>query len=572
MPSLSPRESARHLHVALLCVAVACFSTVATAYSYAPITGPMRTKAQRIISAALAPGNISDVYSRLGQLTDDYGPRFSGSQSLEDAIDWIVATAQRDSGYNVSTEPAMVPAWIRGNEWATLQIPTRTKKLHMVGLGMSNGTQGRTITAPVMVVKSYDDLMARAAEARGKVVMFNVPFTSYGATVQYRFSGANWTHSVGGVACVIRSVSTYSMQNTHTGSSMTAPVPALAVSVEDATQLQRLYDRGVPMNMSIYMEAHQVADRPSRNVVMEIRGATKPDEYVVFGGHVDSWDIAEGAMDDGGGIVSAWGAIRILASLGIRSERTIRAVMWTNEENGDRGGQAYARINAANLNKTSFAIETDEGAFSPWSISFTGHGAAYNQLYILRSLLNPLGSGNVTKGGGGTDIGPMCRTGVPCAGLETRDPRATNFSNNPCQGMLSAADYANPGLGSLNGISDGYFWFHHSNADTLDRMDPTQLQQVAATLAVWAVAVGDLPELLPRSGATPPLPPWAQFGAPPATPPPPPNRTGIAVGAAVGIVAVALVAGAVAFVVKTRVLRRRSAGLSDEDMRHLETN
>jgi carboxypeptidase Q len=547
---------------AIVTATVLCFAGSVAAYDFATVTPAMRAKAQSIIGAALSPANRTDVYDRLAVLTDDFGPRFSGTMALERALDWVVATARTESAwYNTTTEPVMVPAWVRGDEWATLRIPTRNKTLHMVGLGMSNGTHGRVVDAPVVVVKSKDDFDDLADDAvRGKVVVWNVPFTTYGETVQYREYGGVWAADRGAAASVIRSVASYSMQSPHTGGSVTTTIPCAAVSVEDATQMQRLFDRGVPMTLQLFMDAHQDADRPSRNIIFELRGSEKPDEYVVFGGHSDSWDIAEGAMDDGGGITSAWGAIRLLASLGIRAKRTLRAVMWVNEENGDRGGQAYAKRHAGELNRTSLAMETDEGAFAPWALSFTGSDVAYNQLLLLKELLAPLGSGNVTRGGGGTDIDPMRQHGVPVASITPRDPRATNQSNNPCLGMLSPADFADKALGSQRGIPDGYFWFHHAADDTIDRMDPLQLQQVAATLAVWAVTIGDLPELLPRGGEVPPLPTTTTAptgeptptGGPMAGPPQAENDgpNGLLVGLTIvfGIIAVGAV-GAVVFIV-----------------------
>lgn len=519
-------------------------------YKLAPVTNDMRAKASAIRAAAFAPSNRSDVYDLLAQLTDDFGPRFSGSAALESAIAWIVARANQEAAYyNTTVERVLVPAWVRGNEWATLQTPTRNKTLHFVGLGMSNGTQGRVITAPVIVVDSFADLQARGADAIGKIVVFDVPFTDYGTTVQTRENAGVWAASVGAVAALIRSVSSYSMQNTHTGATLTASVPAGAVSVEDATQLKRLYVRGIPMTISLYMEAHQEPDRWSQNIIMDLRGTEKPDEFVVFGGHVDSWDIAEGAMDDGGGIMSAWGAIRILSHLGIRASRTIRAVMWVNEENGGRGGAQYAADHMAEINSTSIAIETDEGAFSPWALSFTGHQAAQQQLVILSELIGPLGAGNVTVGGGGTDIDPMCQLQVPCASIDPRDPRATNYPNNPCLGMLSSTDLSNPILGASGGIPDGYFWFHHSDADTIDRMDPTQLQTMAAVLATWAVAIGDLPALLPRDG------PLATTAAEPQEPASPDTANPTKVAVAVVACIVVLVGGTVAAALFVR--RRR---------------
>lgn len=505
----------RNLYVVFL--TLACVTSIRSgvaAYTYAPVTAAMQQHAAALQTVLNANGPVSNtwVYDHLAQLADDYGPRFSGSDALEAALDWVVETAQREGGngtlYNVTTEPVMVPAWHRGAEWATLRTPTRNKTLHMVGLGMSNNTGGRVITADVLVVGSYADLVAQGTNAIGKIIVFNVPFTTYGQTVQVRSACGTWAAAAGGVAALIRSVAPYSMQSPHTGATHTAAVPAAAISIEDATQLQRLFNRNVPLQISLYMEMMQLPDRLSRNVILQIDGASKPQEFVVFGGHSDTWDIAEGAMDDGGGILSAWGAIHFLGSLNIRVARTVRAVLWVNEENGDQGGQAYARDHAAELNFTSLAIESDEGAFSPYTLAFTGNDAAFNQLLLLSQLVEPLGAGNVSRGGGGTDIDPMCQLGVPCSSMPPRDPRATNYSNNPCRDMMSAGDFENGQLGSgNNGIPAGYFWFHHTASDTMDRMDAAQLQRYSVVMAIWAMSVADLPELLPRVGVAPPLPP-----------------------------------------------------------------
>ena len=504
---------------ALLIVALVTLPLIAKGYEYTLINDAIRNRANSIIAAATAPANQTDVYDRIAQMADDYGPRFSGSDSLEAALDWMIATATAEGktmGYTVKSEPAMVPRWIRGNEWATMQTSTRNQTLSFVGLGMSNGTNGTTVTGPLIVVQDRDDLKARSAkgETAGKVCLFNVPFTTYGKTVQYRSNAANWGAEVGCIAALIRSVSTYSIQNPHTGTSNTGPIPAGSVSLEHTDQMQRQFDRDIPMTVSIYMDAHQLTDRESKNVIFEIPGQSKPDEFVVFGGHTDSWAVGPqssfdvGVMDDGASVVASWNAIRILASLGIKVARTIRAVGWVNEENGSRGAGAYAKAHAAELNKTSFAFETDEGPFSPWTLGVTsgGHEAAFNQLYVLRGLLDPISAGNITKGGGGEDISPMCEAGVPCAGVVVRDFRATDYANNPCRDILSTADYADKTLGAQGGIPDGYFWFHHSSGDSMRTVDPDQLQILSAFLAVWGATIADLPELLPRSGPVPPLP------------------------------------------------------------------
>lgn len=229
-------------------------------YTYVYPDAGMRTTANSIIGAARARVNASDAtYSQLAYLCDTFGPRFSGTPALESALDWVVSTMQAE-GFNVIQQPVLVPQWVRGNEWAKMTSP-RNMTLHFVGLGMSNSTgiPPAPVTAEVLVVSSYDDLMAKAAQAVGKIVLFNVPFTTYGATVQYRSSGAVWAYSVGAVGALVRSVGPYGIQTPHTGGSTTAPIASGAVSIEDASMMQRMQDRGQTIVVTMYMEAQQLA-------------------------------------------------------------------------------------------------------------------------------------------------------------------------------------------------------------------------------------------------------------------------------------------------------------------------
>jgi carboxypeptidase Q len=482
----------------VLCAAVTALA--AADFQYQLITNDMTNVANQLISASQVN---TTAYERLGYLADTFGPRFSGTQAVESALDWLVSVAQSD-GFTVTQQPVNVPRWVRGNEWAKMVSP-RNKTLHFTGLGMSNNTGGQVITAPVFVVSSYAELMQNATQAKGCIVLFNAIFTSYGQTVQYRMNAAVWAASVGAVGALIRSVGPYGIQTPHTGASQTGPIAAGAVSMEDASQMQRMQSRGQAIVVSLYMEAQQLPDSPSRNVIIDWPGSELPSEYVVMGGHSDSWDIAEGAMDDGGGIITTLEALRLIKAIGLRPRRTVRVVFWVNEENGGAGGDAYASGFANTLNSTSIAIETDDGAFSPWTLSFYGHDAAFNQLLLLAPLLDPLAAGNVTRTTGppGSDIAPTCTSSAnfPCGGISTLDPRSTPYANNPCLGFANGQPPA-----AQNRISDGYFWFHHSGGDTLDRMDPFQLQTVAATLAVWTATIANLPVLLPRSGPVPPMP------------------------------------------------------------------
>jgi len=296
------------------------------------------------------------------------------------------------------------------------------------------------------------------------------------------------------LAALVRSVAPYGIQTVHTGSSQTASVPGGCISAEDSAQFRRFQNRGQRVRVELMMNAHSEPDVQSRNLVVTIRGSELPNEFVVMGGHVDSWDIAEGAMDDGGGIFTSWEAIRLIHALGLQPRRTMRAVMWVNEENGSRGAQAYARAHAADLATTSIAIETDAGTFTPFRLGVDGSSAAIAILKdIGANMLARIGAGNVTAGGGGVDIGPMCAKGVPCAGLQVLDQRVGPYANNPCLGFNNGG-----GQTYVGEIPDGYFWYHHTDADTVDKLNPTQLQLSAAAMALWSYGVAQLPALLPR--------------------------------------------------------------------------
>jgi carboxypeptidase Q len=404
---------------------------------------------------------------------DGFGHRLSGSASLESAIDWILLEMKRDSLENVRGERVMVPHWVRGDESAEMVKPRRAR-LHMLGLGGSIATPRKGITAPVLVVTSFDDLRNRAVEARGKIVLFDVPFTTYRETVKYRVEGASAAARAGAVACLIRSVAAYSIRSPHTGvmryDSTVGRIPAAALSVEDAMMLRRLQDRGSPAVVTLRMAARTLPDAASRNVLAEITGRERPDEVVVLGGHIDSWDVGQGAMDDAGGSVAAWEAVRLMKHLGLRPRRTVRVVLWTNEENGGRGAIAYRDAHAEQLNQHVLAIESDNGAFVPRGFRFTGTDAAFQRVQQIAGLLAPIGADKVTlePDSPEADIAPLVERGVPGMGLDVDRSR--------------------------------YFWFHHSEGDTLDKLDPAELARCVAALAVMAYVAADLADGLPRAG------------------------------------------------------------------------
>jgi carboxypeptidase Q len=434
---------------------------------------PAAVEAYRAVADSLihAATRDSAAYTRLGTLVDRFGHRLSGSPSLEAAIDWVLAEMKKDGLQNVRGEPVMVTHWERGRESVELVKPRRAS-LRMLGLGGSIGTPAAGITAPVLVVESFEDLERRKTEARGKIVLFDAPFTDYGETRRYRSDGPSAAARAGAVACLIRSVASFSIRSPHTGrliyDSTAARIPAAALSVEDAMMLHRMQSRGDQPVVTLRMEARQLPDARSRNVVAEIVGRERPDEVVVLGGHIDSWDVGQGAMDDAGGSVAAWEAVRLMKQLGLRPRRTVRVVLWTNEENGVDGGNAYRDAHAGELDRHVLAMESDGGVFQPRGIAFAGSDSAAATMARVVSLLAPIGAGGFERSTGSpeADIAPLVEAGVPGAGLDVEASR--------------------------------YFWYHHTDGDTLDKLDPAEVARCVALMAVVAYVVADLPAPLAR--------------------------------------------------------------------------
>jgi carboxypeptidase Q len=450
-----------------LIAALSLCAAPARAQQQTNIAADYRAAADRIIDRALAD---SAGFVRLTELVDRFGPRFSGTENLERAIDWILDQMRRDGLHAVRGEPVQVPRWVRGAESLRLVHP-RARDLPVLGLGGSIGTPEEGVTADVLVVGSFEELEARAPQARGRIVLFDVPFTNYGETVRYRTTGAIAAARAGAVASLVRSVGPFSMQTPHTGAMSYADsvprIPHAAITGEDALLLRRMQERGERVTVTLRMSARTLPDTESRNVVAELRGRERPDEFVVIGGHIDSWDVGQGAMDDAGGSVAAWEVVRLLQRLGLQPRRTIRVVLWTNEENGLRGALAYRDRHRARIDNHILAVESDAGVFRPLGFGFTGSDDAYRVVQQIGSLLARIGAGNIVRGGGGADIGPLMELGVPGMGLNVDGSR--------------------------------YFWYHHSDADTIDKLDAREFNECVAALAILAYVVADLPERLPRT-------------------------------------------------------------------------
>src|SRR3954453_18169489 len=424
-----------------------------------------RDPASRLIGEAVS---TTFAWDRLAVLTDTIGNRLSGTPALDHAIQWAAAEMKKDGLANVHTERVMVPRWVRGSESAEIVEPAR-HTMAMLGLGDSVGTTGDGIQAEVLVVHTFDELDAKAATARGRIVLFNVPFTSYGETVRFRSMGPSRAARHGAVAMLVRAVGPSGLRTPHTGAlsyTSDAPkIPAAAISTEDADRLQRMTDRGGRVVVRLKMEAHFDADVPSANVVGEIRGRERPDEVVVVSGHLDSWDVGAGATDDGGGCGVTGEAVRLMKKLNLRPRRTVRVVLWTNEENGGRGGTAYRDQHRAELGKHVLMLESDGGVFRPQGFGFTGSDAARETVKTIATLLSGIAADQISPGGGGADIGPSMQEGHV------------------------------PGM-SLDVDGSKYFLIHHTAADTVDKIDPVEMAKCAAAVAVMAYVVADLPQRL----------------------------------------------------------------------------
>ena len=425
---------------------------------------PYRETTSRLLGEAVASDHA---WQRLAELGDTFGHRLSGSQALEDAIDWAVAQMKKDGLENVRKEPVKVPHWVRGRESLEIVSPRRHEVV-MLGLGNSAGTPADGVEAELLVVRNYQELEAAGQQVKGKIVLYNVPFTNYGETVQFRSGGPSRAAALGAVATLVRAVGPPGLRTPHTGAlnyaTGTPQIPAAAISTEDADRLQRMSDRGTTIRLRLKMEAKFLPDADSFNVVGEIRGREKPDEVIVVSGHFDSWDVGTGSTDDGGGCVVTWEALRLMKKLNIRPRRTIRVVLWTNEENGLRGGNAYRDRYREQLANHVLMMESDSGVFRPTGFGFTGSDTARQTVRDIATLLKGIRADRIGPSGGGADIGPSVEAGkVPSMSLE---------------------------------VDGNYFLLHHTPADTVDKIDAMDMARAAGAIAVMTYVIAEMPERL----------------------------------------------------------------------------
>ncbi len=425
-------------------------------------------------------------YRQVAYLSNNIGPRLSGSPQAARAVEYVAAELKK-LGLEVRLEKIMVPHWVRGEERGELvQFPGMAggtvQKIVLCALGGSVATPPGGLTAEIVVVGSFAELAQMGREKiAGKIVLFNNKFdremalagqagNAYGQAVAYRFAGAGAAAPFGALAALVRSAGGSQNRLAHTGA-MGYPdgvtkIPTAAVSNEDADLIEYLARQGAT-KIHLTLTPQTLPDVESFNVIGDLRGSEKPDEVVIVSGHLDSWDLGRGAIDDGAGVGVAMQTANILKQLKLRPKRTIRVIAWMNEENGGRGSAAYAQDEAANIAKHFAAIESDFGAGHPLGFAFAGKNEALNFFAPLSNVLLSQGAFQVTpQPNVGADTAPLTRLGVP----------------------------------SFAPLSDGRFYFdyHHTAADTLDKIDPRHLAENASVLAVLSYGLANLEQPLPR--------------------------------------------------------------------------
>lgn len=431
--------------------------------------------ASEIIGTALVQ---SEAYEKLEYLSDRIGNRISGSPQLDQAIEWAVKSMKADGLENVHTEAAKVPHWVRGEEFAEMVAPAK-HKFTILGLGGTVGTPAEGITAEVVVVRNFDELDKLGEQVKGKIVAYNFPMRKdvspdqgYGEAVRYRGNGAIRAAKYGAVGVLVRSVTTVSLSTPHTGAMRyqddVPKIPAAAVTIENAELMQRLSLQGEKIVVKLKLGAQTLPDADSANVIGEIRGSEHPEEVIVVSGHIDSWDVGTGSNDDGAGSVIAMEAVHTLARLKLRPRRTIRVVLFTNEENGLKGAVAYGETHKDEVSKHVATLEADSGGTRPVGFSFKGKDESYAVVQDIASLLSNLRADKVERSqdGVGADVSVLTNAGVP-------------------------------GLGLRNDNSH-YFDIHHTNADTFEKQDRTDLSLNVATMAVMIYILADMKEPLAR--------------------------------------------------------------------------
>lgn len=419
---------------------------------------------RKIFDEALEKG---DSYEMLHYLTKQIGGRLSGSPQAAAAVEWSRQQMLSYGFDNVFLQEVMVPHWVRGEKEIGKIVNSKklgTVDFNVVALGNSVGTGDAGVLGQVIEVKDFQELAQLGRKSiEGKIVFFNRPmdaklidtFGAYSGASNQRGSGPSEAAKYGAIGVLVRSLSSFKDDVPHTGSTRYAlnipQIPAIAISTEDADLLSELLADDKELNFYFETHCQMLEDVLSHNVVGEIKGSEFPDEYIVVGGHLDSWDLSEGAHDDGAGCVQSIEVLRLMRALGYKPKRTIRAVMFMNEENGLRGGTKYAELAAQNKEHHIAALESDRGGFLPIGFGISGDEAEVNKMLSWKSYFEPFGIFQFLTSGGGADIGPLRPLGTPTIGYIPDSQR--------------------------------YFKYHHTPIDNFEMVNQRELEMGAAAMA-----------------------------------------------------------------------------------------
>jgi carboxypeptidase Q len=438
---------------------------------------------QQLSAIKAAALNDDYAYRQLAHLTENIGARPTGSLQARAAAEYVAAEL-RKLGLEVVLQQVAVPHWVRGVETAALveypgMVPGTTQKIVLTALGSSTATPADGLTADVVTVDTFEELQALGHDKiAGKIVLFNEifdkqkaaagqAFAAYGEAVRYRGAGPKAAADLGAVAALVRSVGSADYRLPHTGFSFPAGIPAAAVTAEDADLMAHLSAQG-KVRMHLTLTPQKLPDETSYNVIADLKGSEHPEQIVVVSGHLDSWDLGTGAIDDGAGVVMAMEAAEILQRLHLRPARTLRVIAWMDEETAGSGAKAYATEHASEFPHHIAAIESDSGAAHPLGFNLRATPAAGDALRPVQSVLQSIGATVLqpTTYSPGADISTMSDAGVPAFGV----------------------------------LQDGrtYFNYHHTAADTLDKVVPSELRENAAAMAVLAYALTNMKDPLPR--------------------------------------------------------------------------
>jgi carboxypeptidase Q len=473
------------------------FATILTAMAAAQEVSPSPTPTPT--PALYSPQTLSELkqlqqaalksdyaYRQVAHLANNIGPRLSGSAQAQQAVDYVAAELKA-LGLEVQLEKVMVPHWVRGQETAALvEFPgmaeNTTQKIVLCALGSSVATPPEGVTAEVVVVRDFDELEALGKDkVAGKIVLFNYHFDkqmaaqsragdAYSQAVKYRADGPTAAGRLGAIAALIRSVGGAEYRLPHTGQTDykkdMPKIPAGAVTAEDADLIAALAPQGT-VRMHLVLTPQTLPDVPSFNVIGDVKGTEHPEQVVVVSGHLDSWDLGTGAIDDGAGVAVSMEAANLVQKLHLRPKRTIRVIAWMNEENGLAGGKTYEKDHAKEIANHFAVMETDGGAGHPLGINYATKPEAKTFFEPIAKILQSSGAGilNLAEHPG-ADIGPLTKLGVP----------------------------------GFSPIQDNryYFNYHHTAADTLDKIVPQELAENAAVVTVTAYALANLEKPFPR--------------------------------------------------------------------------